>query len=89
MQDKDSDKSLLKDDSINDLKELYNLFTEYTRTGKIRRTLNHEILNTILDLIVTTIDEFQDDTSKNSIVIRKRIDQLRNLIELHNDYIKH
>tara|TARA_Y100000296_G_C5006638_1_gene172924 strand:+ start:298 stop:570 length:273 start_codon:yes stop_codon:yes gene_type:complete len=86
MQEKNSNQLLSDDESKIELIDLYNQFTEYTRTGHIRRAVNEDILSTILDLIVTTIDEFQKHSSKNPIIIQTRIKHIKELINIHNDY---
>jgi len=91
MQEKENDAPLTNSKSKIELIDLYNQFTEYTRTGHIRRAINQDILFTILDLIVTTIDEFQEDllrenSSKNSVIIQTRIKHIKKLINIHNVY---
>ena len=87
MQENDSDESILKEDLLT-LKELYNQFTEHSRTGEIRDAVNSDILSTILDLIIDTINEYQQSTSKTPELVHNKVLQLHKLVGIHNEYIR-
>jgi hypothetical protein len=70
------------------LKNLYNEFTEAGRINNIRTTMDKQIHDVIIDLIISTINDYQDDPTKDLKVIHNRIIELKRLIGVYNDYIK-
>ena len=71
-----------------DLRKVYNEFTESTRIDAIRSTIDSDIYETILDLIISTINEYQSNPTENVGIINSRVREIKRLIGVYNDYSK-